>query len=213
MQWLPAWTDWHAISTDGRSLVADGPLDEDGFTQCAPDGVTRSWALARRLPGRGVTRWSVRIERCTSGRIAIGVADAAGVCGWGFEPRSGALVRYTRDAAGAVDLLHPSKPPAECPDGVPLRLMASNLRGTAESSVVELAVDADAGSVSFTVDERGVGRQRPPTHVAHPRTHVLRGFPAGVRLRPWAMLFLHVGDEVTLFGGVEEGEDECDGGF
>ena len=138
--------------------------------------------------------------------MLVGVCDAGGTCGWGLEPRSGTLGRCTRDGDGDVSLLRPALPPPGWPCGVGTRLMASNLRGTAEQSVVELELDAETGTLACTVDERGDARKHPPSHVAYPRRHELRGFPPGVALRPWAMIYLHAGDEVTLHGCLEERE-------
>ena len=82
--------------------------------------------------------------------------------------------------------------------------MATNLQNRAEGSRVELAFDADAGTVSWTIDELGTGRLLPRAHVAYPRPRSLSGFPSGLGMRPWAMLYLHNGDQVTLNGYVEE---------
>ena len=112
--------------------------------------------------------------------------------------------RYWRNGNGDVDLERTRPPYNGYPDGDGNRLMAGVLRGTAEASVVEISVDADAGTVGFTVDEGGTSRGLPKSHVAHPRRYELGGFPRGVALRPWAMLYLHLGDQVTLGGCVEE---------
>ena len=209
LRWLPSWTERHRIDADGRTLTAEGATAEDGQTLYVEDGVTRSWACGCLLPNTGVTRWSIRINTCTTGRIALGVCDQAGVCGWGIEPYSGALSRYTRDEHGDVHLLHPAPPPPNCPDGpVGLRLMAANLRDKAEGSVVEFSLDADRGRLGVTVDELGSAYAYPKTHSAHPRERALDGFPCGVALRPWAMLFLHRKDSVTLRGfAASEGAD------
>ena len=135
--------------------------------------------------------------------MVLGVCDQAGICGWGIEPYSGCLSRYTRDEHGHVDLLHPAPPPNGCPCGIGQRLMGGTLRETAEGSVIEMRVDADSGTVGFTVDEQGQGRRHPPTHIGYPRRRELSGFPRGVALRPWAMLYLHVEDQVTLHGCLE----------
>ena len=73
-----------------------------------------------------------------AGRIVLGVCDADATCGWGLEPCSGALARHTRGPRGEVSLLHAAPPPLGFPDQHGMRLMATNLRGTAEGSVVEL---------------------------------------------------------------------------
>lgn len=137
------------------------------------------------------------------GRMAIGACDQDCSCGWGLEPYSGALRRYTRGLDGLAHLLHLAPPPPGCPCGLGLRLMASNLRGKAEGSVIKISFDADLGQLSFEVDEQGVGRQLPREHIGYPRARVLSGFPRGTRLRPWAMLYLHLDDQVRLDGFAE----------
>jgi len=203
--WLPDWTALHSVSANGRTLTAEGEVCEDGLTLATDAGMTRSWAAGTELPSTGACAWSCRINVGGSGRMAIGVCDAAGVCAWGVEPFTGVLGRYTRDECGLVNLLCPAPPPPQYPCGVGLRMMATNLRGTTEGSVVEVSVDADSGVVGFVVDELGTARQRyGRAHVAYPRRHELRGFPRGVALRPWAMLYLHAGDQVELNGCLEE---------
>ena len=97
------------MTENGRTLTAEGPTCEDGLTLLTTeDGATRSWAAGSLLPTSGTCSWLVRIERCRTGRMVIGVCDAAGVCGWGMEPCSGALVRHTRDGLGEVNLLEPA---------------------------------------------------------------------------------------------------------
>ena len=221
LEWLPQWTALHRTSADGGTLLAEGAVAEDGATlvgyaddanepnldEWYEEHLTRSWAAGTLLPSRGVTSWSVRIDACGSaGRMVLGVCDAGGTCGWGIEPYSGALSRCTRDGRGVVHLLRPAAPPAGCPafDGAtPPRLMATNLRGTAAGSVVEIELDAERGVVAFTVDEGGDSRKHSRSHVAYPRRHELAGFPRHVRLRPWAMLYFRAGDAVTIRGCTE----------
>ena len=204
LRWLPEWTALHRIEADGRTLTAEG--ENDGETMyVSPSDTVCSWAAGNTLPSTGVSAWTIRINTSRSGRQILGVCDHAGTCGWGLEPYSGLLRRHTRAPSGEVHLFTPGPPPCGCPDGGGVRLMAANLRdpSKAEGTIIEFELDADNGTLYFTVDELGRGREYPKAHVSHPRARVLRGFPRGVSLRPWAMLYLHVGDQVRLSGYVE----------
>ena len=213
IRWLPEMTELHEIGNDDRTLIAAGPVDEDLLTLQTVDveymdgrgntgfnSGTRSWAVGGLLPSTGRTEWTVRIDQSANGRMLLGVCEESGAFGWGLEPYDGRLHRYWRNGNGDVDLERTRPPYNGYPDGDGNRLMAGVLRGTAEASVVEISVDADAGTVGFTVDEGGTSRGLPKSHVAHPRRYELGGFPRGVAPRPWAMLYLHLGDQVTLGG-------------
>ena len=204
VRWLADWTEHHDVCGDERTLIAVGPTAGDGTTLHVDEGgATRSWAVGTLLPMTGVSQWSVRIDKCFNGRMVLGACEQAGTCGWGIEPYSGVLNRYTRDEQGDVNMFGPVEAPAGCPDGQGQRLMAGTLRATAEGSVVEFELDADRGILSFIVDEGGDSRRLSRAHAAFPKRYELRGFPPGVALRPWAMLYLHLGDQVTLSGCVE----------
>jgi len=144
-------------------------------------------------------------SRCSTGRLVLGVCDEASGCGWGLEPHSGSLSRCTRDADGMSHLLYPAPPPLGFPRAEGVRLMTANLRSTSEGSVIEFEYDADRGVLGVTVDEKGKGRRYPRTHINHPRQRLVEGFPPGIALRPWAMLYLHAGDQVHLSGYVDHG--------
>lgn len=208
LRWLPEQTVAHVIDAEGRTVTADGDSDGDTF-YIDDDGRRHSWAAGTLLPAVGVTEWSILINECKGGRMVLGVCDEDGRCGWGIEPYSGLLRRYTRDKDGRTHLRLSSAdaslapPPPGCPDGEGLRLMTANLRGKAAGSVVEFRLDADAGALSFTVDELGCARERKPTDALYPRPRVLSGFRPHARLRPWCLLYLHVGDQVRLSGFVE----------
>ena len=58
-------------------------------------------------------------------------------------------------ADGEVHLFTPGPPPCGCPDGGGMRLMAANLRDAskAEGTIIEFELDADSGTLAFTVDD------------------------------------------------------------
>lgn len=203
--WQRELSMYHRVCGDARTLIADGLTADDGTTLLVDaNGNSHSWAVGSLLPTAGTSRWSMKIERCANGRMVLGACDAAGVCGWGIEPHSGVLNRYTRDELGQVNMFSPADPPTGCPCGFGMRLMSGHCRSSAEGSVVEFSFDADAGVLGFTVDEGGNSRMLPRAHAAYPRCYSLTGFPAGMAMRPFAMLYLRVGDQVTLSGCVEE---------
>jgi hypothetical protein len=80
-----------------------------------------------------------------------------------------------------VALLEPSCEDPSCTEDWPMR----SLRGHANGATVECLLDADAGTLCFTVNDG-------------PLCFGLGGFPQGVPLRPWAYLFCPDEDRVTI---------------
>jgi hypothetical protein len=155
---------------------------------------TKTWAYGSLLPSTGRATWRVRIDRCAAneGVMCIGVCDEAGSHAYGISPYSCRLSSLSRGARGTIEAnTCPPDEHANCTFIKALTADGSSLKGRANGALIELKVDADAGSVSFRV-KSSRGTYTEPVEA-------ISGLPAGVRLRPWARLF-DVPDRVTISG-------------
>ena len=127
--------------------------------------------------------------------IKHGRTPPAGSCAWGLRLCSGELSFLRRKAGGQIDYNAP--PPEGWPGGHETQLMRnaagqpSNLRGRAESAVIEVTFDADEGSLAFRVNDEA------PLRVDRDRRGRPFAFPQGAQLRPWAAMAVE-GDRVSF---------------
>ena len=139
--------------------------------------------------------WSVRIEqsRLNEGYLFVGVCDAQGQFAWGLHPCSGLLYRLSRDAtSGQISFNVP--PPKGYPDGDRAQVLVDrygrpeNLCGKAHGAIITCRLDEEpltgAGVLAFSVNG---GRT----------IKALHGFPAGAKLRRWALV-VDPGDKVIV---------------
>lgn len=181
VQWDPRFTARHRISDHSCTL-----------TRTDSDSLRYPWATGRLLAGSfGVVSWLVRVD-CSEGNrgfICIGVCDATARYSWGLALCSGQLERNSRDHNGNFVSV---RPPDYFPDGDGEQILRdrygqpTGLAGRAVGSVVKVIVDADAGTLGFSVNGGAplIG---------------LTGFPRGACLRPWALLGT-AGDSVCIGG-------------
>lgn len=198
LQWLPETLVACQISQDGRTATK---TTFGFFVACA---------ASRLLPTSGKSAWIIRVDK--GDQMMIGVCNAACRDGWGLIPAQGALHRTAVGDDGgsrqAVDasgrrLFHSDvPPPTGWPNGHFAQVMkdaAGKLLTSREASdlwrsdlqkhagsVLEVAVDHDAGTLSYRVN----GGQLLPA---------LSGFPRGCSLRAWVSLNGgSIGDTVSI---------------
>ena len=162
--------------------------------EVAPDTDGFAWAAGHPLPREGKSAWSVRIEHCVDenknmGCVQIGVCDAGNSVAWSIMPYNGRLLRsyigtcgrqgearqrlWRRTSASSNEALPPG-----LPDGHDRQALVdtngrpTNLQRRASGAVIQVVVDADAGTLGFGWNETA------------PRV-VLHGFPRSCALRPW----------------------------
>ena len=76
----------------------------------------------------------------------------------------------------------------------------TNLKGRANGAIVEIIVDADAGTVQFRLTRNCTVPGSSYTIINRsPVVTAISGLPRGVQLRPWCRLF-DVPDRVTMSG-------------
>ena len=167
---------WIAKYTVGHEIV-DGDCRTLQRTP-GPQNSTAAWAVGPVLPTSGCSSWALRILQSAGNRgsMFIGVCDARCECYWGLYPHTGEILRGTRSRHTGEATNAP--PPAGYPDGHRQRVLfdesgnPASLHGHASGSTVEVHLDHDAGTLSFSINR---GR----------RFHALSGFPPGAALRPW----------------------------
>ena len=153
----------------------------------------KSWAAGGMLPDHGTFSWLVSIDRAVdnAGRLLIGVCDEPSTCAWGLCPFDGRLYRRSREEHEPRRVLNHAPPPDGFPDGGNTHVLYHadgarfNLDGRAQGTLVEVLVDADAGTLDFRIGVDG------------PRIRGLSGLPPATALRPWARL-MGLGDSVTV---------------
>ena len=157
-------------------------------------------AYGYMLPVSGVSRWAIRIDssRGNQGMMYFGVSHVSkvGTCEWACSPFYGRLVRKCWNMDGA--LLVKSSPPEGFPDFHLKSVLCdeegqpTDLDGRAASNVIELTLDADAGTLTFRLN-------------GGPEGTAIAGFPPGAALRPVVALRYWGGvgeeDQVTIRGG------------
>ena len=111
----------------------------------------------------------------------VGVSDETVGVAWGLGPGVGALRRWSLGPCGVR-----GKPtPPGYPNGHCTQVEGSNLRGELSSGAhIEVRFDADRGVLSFRVNGGGPEKQW---------QEVLRGFPKGAAIRPWARVLSSAG--------------------
>jgi len=163
------------------------------------DGVYVAGGL---LPTEGCYSWRVQINNCdrSKGFVRMGVCDEACSVAWSFKPYTGMVSTTTLSTVHTLcgkRIWYVGQGRSEMPAGLPysgqLRLVRdsaggpSDLEDRANGAIVEITVDATCGSLSFALIRDDGVRTRPAT---------LEGFPAALRLRPWAYLN-YSGDQLT----------------
>ncbi|EOD29086.1 hypothetical protein EMIHUDRAFT_113875 [Emiliania huxleyi CCMP1516] len=151
--WSHDHTVWAEVADD-ETWAAIGklyalPVRKGGMTFFAKE-VPISVGRTQRLRGAtNHTRESIRIG-VHKDLISL---DVVGRCSWVLGLGNGRLLRYCRDANGAVVLPNPSLPPG-FPDGQLTQVMKdeagqpTDLRDRATGAVIEVLVDHDAGGRS-----------------------------------------------------------------
>ena len=176
LRWDPSATG-HIVTNEGRTITRLGGK------------WTRAWAYADPLPTTGRFSWRFRIDRCAlnEGVMCVGLCDEEGRHAYGLSPYSGRLSSLCREKPGTIVVANSCPPPVHAQCSFTLHLMPgspSNLKGHAVGALIEVIVDADAGTACIRVNHG-------------PAIQAVAGFPAGVRLRPWARLF-DVPDRVSM---------------
>ena len=148
------------------------------------------WAVGEPpLPTEGASSWRVRVDESwrngalVIGALVIGVCDAMRRRAWGLHISNGQLWRLDRPWAGSVPSGYPDgdkKQVLKKADGQP-----DNLQRRARGAIIEVRVDHDAGTLSFSVNDG-------------PPLLALSGFPKGEALLPWALLSVAEGDRVSF---------------
>ena len=139
------------------------------------------------------------------GVMCIGIATECGHA-FGLSPYSGRLSSLYRPSPGCKIEAN-SDPPEElqhCSFTAQLHVDScgspTNLKGRANGAIVEIIVDADAGTVQFRLTRNCTVPGSSYTIINRsPVVTAISGLPRGVQLRPWCRLF-DVPDRVTMSG-------------
>ena len=203
---MPACTECklrrHSLRWGVKHTADDAVIRGDGARLRASGEAGSKWrrAYGYMLPVSGVSRWAIRIDssRGNQGMMYFGVSHVSkvGTCEWACSPFYGRLVRKCWNMDGA--LLVRSSPPEGFPDFHLKSVLCdeegqpTDLDGRAASNVIELTLDADAGTLTFRLN-------------GGPEGTVIAGFPPGAALRPVVALRYWGGvgeeDQVTIRGG------------
>lgn len=142
LQWLPSHTMRHHISNDGRTI-----------TKTHANGHDCSCAAGPLLPVVGKSAWRVRIEESVgkdSGSTPyLGVCDASGRSEWGLDLCEGKLVHLKRNHKGQIVELGDNRASQRLGDSV---CLFTGRAGCAAGAVVEIIINHDLGTLSFSVD-------------------------------------------------------------
>ena len=140
LRWCPSHTMRHAISSDGRAL-----------TKTHANGHDCACAAGPLLPTVGKSAWRIRILDSTAEHdgndVYVGVCDASGRSEWGLDCRKGILVHLKRNHKGQIVEWgdHRSQP-------LSASLCLAGQAAGAVGAVVEVVVDHDLSTLSFSVD-------------------------------------------------------------
>jgi len=164
IRWVDELNKSHSISNEGRTLTLNYGVNP--------------WACGVPLPQVGRYSLSMRVECGHGGNMMVGVGNMK--IGWGLCLSSGkcGCVTYPKGLAAGEDtqvMLNAAGKPA-------------SLKGKAESAMIEIVVDCDAGSLAFGVN--GDSPRRVPNFA----------FPPSTVLRPWARLYGYMGDRIWMRG-------------
>ena len=180
--------------------------DQRTLTRCGGSW-EKTWAVGSLLPTTGKFSWRIRIDRnlANEGVMCIGIATQCGHA-FGLSPYSGRLSSLYRPSPGCKIEAN-SDPPEElqhCSFTAQLHVDScgspTNLKGRANGAIVEIIVDADAGTVQFRLTRNCTVPGSSYTIINRsPVVTAISGLPRGVQLRPWCRLF-DVPDRVTMSG-------------
>ena len=197
---VPAATVSDPVTQHVQGCTAEQWRPMHSFTSDTSKGDVAPDAYGCMLPVSGVSRWAIRIDssRGNQGMMYFGVSHVSkvGTCEWACSPFYGRLVRKCWNMDGA--LLVRSSPPEGFPDFHLKSVLCdeegqpTDLDGRAASNVIELTLDADAGTLTFRLN-------------GGPEGTAIAGFPPGAALRPVVALRYWGGvgeeDQVTIRGG------------
>ena len=193
----------HSLRWGVKHTADDAVIRGDSARLRASGEAGSKWrrAYGYMLPVSGVSRWAIICidsSRGNQGMMYFGVSHVSkvGTCEWACSPFYGRLVRKCWNMDGA--LLVRSSPPEGFPDFHLKSVLCdeegqpTDLDGRAASNVIELTLDADAGTLTFRLN-------------GGPEGTAIAGFPPGAALRPVVALRYWGGvgeeDQVTIRGG------------
>ena len=164
--------------------------DQRTLTRCGGSW-EKTWAVGSLLPTTGKFSWRVRIDRnlANEGVMCIGIATECGHA-FGLSPYSGRLSSLYRPSPGCKIEAN-SDPPEElqhCSFTAQLHVDScgspTNLKGRANGAIVEIIVDADAGTVQFRLTRNCTVPGSSYTIINRsPVVTAISGLPRGVQLR------------------------------
>jgi hypothetical protein len=185
----------HALGSSRARLWPNGGLKiTRNGTHALNDGSCAIAVASAPLPCSGRWRWSVTVTAAAhdAGYHRIGVCNAAGTAGWGYNPCSGTVFIEAHDATeGVRNITEVEHIALRQNDGAPIvgapRPMYSACNHTGR--VVHLLFDANRGTLSFE-------SHSPLGAPGFSMVEAVRNLPAGA-YRPWVLL-LWRGDAVSI---------------